>query len=78
MDGQLSRVPFEMLPVGDRFLIEDKTISYVASGREIVRIQTRSGVSPDPNLPGAATNATGKAGKPVLRWAGAGHGRAGF
>ena len=37
-DGQLSRVPFEMLRVGDRYLIEDKTISYVTSGREIVRL----------------------------------------
>jgi CHAT domain-containing protein len=37
-DGQLSRVPFEMLRVGDRFLIEEKTISYVTSGREIVRL----------------------------------------
>ena len=38
-DGQLSRVPFEMLRVGDRFLIEEKTISYVTSGREIVRLE---------------------------------------
>jgi CHAT domain-containing protein len=36
-DGQLSRVPFEMLPVGSEFLVEEKTISYVTSGREIVR-----------------------------------------
>ena len=47
-DGQLSRLPFEMLPsspdydatrpVGNKFLIEEKTISYVTSGREVVRI----------------------------------------
>ena len=37
-DGQLSRLPFEMLPVGNKFLLEEKTISYVTSGREIVRI----------------------------------------
>jgi len=37
-DGQLSRVPFEMLPVGNKFLLEEKTISYVTSGREIVRL----------------------------------------
>jgi CHAT domain-containing protein/tetratricopeptide (TPR) repeat protein len=37
-DGQLSRLPFEMLPIGNQFLIEEKTISYVTSGREIVRI----------------------------------------
>ena len=35
----MSRVPFEMLRVGDRFLIEEKTISYVTSGREIVRLE---------------------------------------
>jgi CHAT domain-containing protein len=33
-DGQLSRLPFEMLPVGNKFLVEEKTISYVTSGRE--------------------------------------------
>jgi len=37
-DGQLSRVPFEMLPVGNNFLVEEKTISYVTSGREVVRL----------------------------------------
>jgi CHAT domain-containing protein len=37
-DGQLSRVPFEILPVGNRFLLEEKTVSYVTSGREIVRL----------------------------------------
>jgi hypothetical protein len=37
-DGQLSRLPFELLPVGNKFLVEEKTISYVTSGREIVRI----------------------------------------
>ena len=37
-DGQLSRLPFEMVSVGNRFLVEEKTISYVTSGREAVRI----------------------------------------
>ena len=37
-DGQLSRLPFEMLPVGNKFLLEEKTISYVTSAREIVRL----------------------------------------
>ncbi|MHB8522881.1 MAG: tetratricopeptide repeat protein [Limisphaerales bacterium] len=37
-DGQLSRLPFELLPVGEKFLIEEKTVSYVTSGREIVRL----------------------------------------
>jgi CHAT domain-containing protein len=44
-DGQLSRLPFEMLPVGNKFLVEEKTISYVTSGREIVRI-----ASPKPSI----------------------------
>ena len=37
-DGQLSRLPFEMLRVGDKFLVEEKAISYVGSGREIARL----------------------------------------
>ena len=37
-DGQLSRLPFEMLPIGNKFLVEEKTISYVTSGREVVRL----------------------------------------
>jgi len=37
-DGRLSRLPFEMLSYDGRFLIEDKTISYVGSGREITRL----------------------------------------
>ncbi len=37
-DGQLSRLPFEMLRHNGRFLIEEKTISYIGSGREIVRL----------------------------------------
>jgi len=41
-DGQLSRVPFEMLRGGDRFLVEGKTISYVTSGREVARLAVES------------------------------------
>src|ERR1017187_8782166 len=67
-----------MLRVGDRFLIEEKTISYVTSGREIVRLQSRSGVSPDPNLPGAATNAAGQAGRPSYVGLALGMGGPGF
>ena len=37
-DDQLSRLPFEMLPIGNKFLVEEKTISYVTSGREVVRL----------------------------------------
>jgi CHAT domain-containing protein len=48
-DGQLSRLPFEALPCGqngNKFLIEEKTISYVTSGREVVRLKSRAGVPP--------------------------------
>src|SRR5439155_26486713 len=37
-DGQLNRLPFELLPVGNKFLLEEKTISYVTSAREIARL----------------------------------------
>jgi CHAT domain-containing protein/tetratricopeptide (TPR) repeat protein len=37
-DGQLNRLPFELLPVGNKFLLEEKTISYVTSAREIIRL----------------------------------------
>ena len=39
-DGELGRLPFELLPVGTNgsYLIEDKRISYVSSGRDIVRL----------------------------------------
>ena len=60
-DGQLSRVPFEMLRVGDRFLIEEKTISYVTSGREIVRLK---GSQRPPTQPAGAPQCAGQAGRP--------------
>ncbi|MBI2928214.1 MAG: CHAT domain-containing protein [Verrucomicrobia bacterium] len=42
-DGQLSRVPFEMLLHDGKYLVEEKTISYVGSGREVARLaQKRS------------------------------------
>jgi CHAT domain-containing protein/tetratricopeptide (TPR) repeat protein len=37
-DGQLNRISFEILPVGNKFLLEEKTISYVTSAREIIRL----------------------------------------
>src|SRR5262249_23300929 len=39
-DGQLDRLPFEMLTFDNKFLLEQKTISYVTSAREIVRLGT--------------------------------------
>jgi len=41
-DGQLSRLPFEMLVHRDKYLLEEKTISYVTSGREVARIASES------------------------------------
>ncbi len=49
-DGELSRLPFEMLSHNGRFLIEDKTISYVTRGREVVRLAQR-GASVNTNPP---------------------------
>jgi CHAT domain-containing protein len=37
-DGQLNRLPFELLQVGNKFLLEEKTISYVTSARDLVRL----------------------------------------
>jgi len=48
-DGQLSRLPFEMLSHEGRFLIEDKAISYVGSGREIVRLAGSPKSKPQPS-----------------------------
>ncbi len=37
-DGDLSRLPFEVLPAeGDRYLIDDFRISYLSSGRDVLR-----------------------------------------
>jgi CHAT domain-containing protein/tetratricopeptide (TPR) repeat protein len=63
-DGQLSRLPFEMLPVGNKFLVEEKAISYVTSGREVVRLARRSGVAPDSNLDTANAERARPAGSP--------------
>ena len=46
-DAQLGRLPFELLPVDakGRFLVEDKLITYVSSGREVARLaQPRAAV----------------------------------
>jgi CHAT domain-containing protein len=45
-DGELSRLPFEMLSHAGRFLIQDRAITYVGSGREVARlsVSSRSGV----------------------------------
>jgi CHAT domain-containing protein len=67
-DGQLSRVPFEMLLVSGRgepprYLVEEKTVSYVGSGREVVRLQGRSGFQPDPSVQKGAVSSTSDSAK---------------
>jgi tetratricopeptide (TPR) repeat protein/CHAT domain-containing protein len=49
-DGDLTRLPFEVLPIGDRrCLIDDYRISYVASGRDVLRFgAASSGKANDP------------------------------
>lgn len=53
-DGQLSRLPFEALRDGHKYLLEDKTISYVSSGREIARMvnAVRTGAANPPLVMG--------------------------
>ena len=58
-DGQLSRLPFEMLSHNGRFLIEEKTISYVTSGREIVRLAEKEGRKPTVESRGAKDEGPG-------------------
>lgn len=40
-DGNLSRLPFEVLPAGpERYLIDDYRISYIGTGRDVLRFGT--------------------------------------
>jgi CHAT domain-containing protein/tetratricopeptide (TPR) repeat protein len=46
-DGDLSRLPFEILPLDqDRFLIDDYSVSYVSCGRDVLRFAAQSHVEP--------------------------------
>ena len=73
-DGQLSRLPFEMLPSlcssnesylqSGRYLIEEKTISYVGSGREIFRFTSSDPRRPSP-LVGRSKDSKGDAALPA-------------
>ena len=50
-DGELSRVPFEVLPnETGRFLIDDYHISYLGAGRDILRFGTESTAQPAGSL----------------------------
>jgi len=44
-DGELARIPFEVLPVGQSRLIDTYLISYVATGRDVLRFGASTGLS---------------------------------
>jgi CHAT domain-containing protein len=47
-DGNLTRIPFEALPTGDgRFLLDDYRLSYLATGRDVLRFAPRPYQSAD-------------------------------
>ncbi len=50
-DGDLTRLPFEVLPSDDgHYLIDDYQISYLSAGRDVVRFDTPSNREPAPPL----------------------------
>jgi CHAT domain-containing protein/tetratricopeptide (TPR) repeat protein len=50
-DGDLSRLPFEVLPTNDgRRLIDEYRISYLSAGRDVVRFNFKSGRKPARSL----------------------------
>jgi CHAT domain-containing protein/Tfp pilus assembly protein PilF len=67
-DGDLARVPFEVLPAGkDRRLIDDYEISYVSVGRDLLRpgADVAMGARSDPVVVAAPDFALGGAGPPL-------------
>jgi tetratricopeptide (TPR) repeat protein/CHAT domain-containing protein len=50
-DGDLSQVPFETLPAGEgRYLIDDYQLSYLSTGRDLLRSGSGSATRPSPPL----------------------------
>lgn len=50
-DGDLSHIPFEVLPAGDgRYLIDDYQISYLSAGRDVLRFAIASALPSTPPL----------------------------
>ncbi len=50
-DGELARLPFEILPLGpDRHLIDEFTISYLSTGRDTLRLSVPHVGKPEPPL----------------------------
>jgi CHAT domain-containing protein len=43
-DAELCTVPFEVLPLGDRRLVDDYHVSYLTTGRDVLRFGARPGV----------------------------------
>jgi CHAT domain-containing protein len=69
-DGDLSRLPFEVLPLADgRLLLDEYRVSYLSAGRDVLRLRARTGRQPaeplvvaDPDFDlGAAAEASGPA-----------------
>jgi CHAT domain-containing protein/Tfp pilus assembly protein PilF len=50
-DGDLSQLPFEALPLaGDRCLIDEYEISYLSTGRDLLRFENPASLEPTPAL----------------------------
>ena len=50
-DGSLSRLPFEVLPAGDqRSVIDDYTVSYLSTGRDVLRFGVKASAEPSAPL----------------------------
>jgi CHAT domain-containing protein len=62
-DGEIATVPFEALPIDREFLVNRCRVSYVTSGRDLVR-DASSTISPGAPLVIGAPNYDLKAGKP--------------
>jgi CHAT domain-containing protein/tetratricopeptide (TPR) repeat protein len=45
-DGELNLLPFEALPVDGRYLIDHYEISYLGTGRDLLRLQEKADVEP--------------------------------
>jgi CHAT domain-containing protein len=53
-DGDLTRLPFEVLPTADARIIDTYTISYLSTGRDVVRFAVASEAAAGPPLVAAA------------------------
>ncbi|HEX9891132.1 MAG TPA: tetratricopeptide repeat protein, partial [Actinomycetota bacterium] len=67
-DGDLTRLPFEVLPAGSGWLVEERSLSYLASGRDVLRLGAEpvgagpAVVAADPDFDLAGTAPVARAG----------------